>query len=36
MRLPVDEILVFGPVGLVAAVYLFRQARLALKYRKTL
>lgn len=31
--MPTDELTVFGPVGLLALVYLGRQAYLAMKYR---
>ena len=34
MKLPLDEILVFGPVAVVAVIYGCRQAYLAMKYRQ--
>ncbi|MDB5101104.1 MAG: hypothetical protein JWM80_5525 [Cyanobacteria bacterium RYN_339] len=33
MHVPTDELIVFGPIGLLAVVYLGRQAYLAFKYR---
>ena len=33
MKLPIDEMLVFGPMAVLAAAYFGRQAWLAFKYR---
>jgi hypothetical protein len=33
MHVPTDELIVFGPIGLLAVIYLGRQAYLAVKYR---
>lgn len=35
MYVPVDELLVFGPLGLAMAVYFSRSAVLAFRYRQT-
>lgn len=34
MHVPTDELTVFGPIGLLALVYLGRRAYLAVKYRQ--
>ena len=33
VHIPTDELIVFGPIGILAAVYLARQAYLAVRYR---
>jgi hypothetical protein len=34
MKLPIDEMIVFGPMAILAAVYFGRRAWLAFKYRQ--
>lgn len=34
MHLPIDEILVFGPIAVLAAAYFGRKAYLAYRYRQ--
>jgi hypothetical protein len=34
MHVPVDELLVFAPIAIAAAIYFGREAYLALKYRQ--